>query len=45
VIHVDIPVILEKANIVLNMDHLPFAGNLPVGINCSLLGERFRHKI
>ena len=30
---VDIPVVLEKANVVFNMDHLAFAGDLPVGIN------------
>jgi len=32
-IHVDIPVVLKNANVVFNMDHLAFAGDLPVGIN------------
>jgi intracellular sulfur oxidation DsrE/DsrF family protein len=42
-IHVDIPVVLEKANVVFNMDHLAFAGNLPVGINyMHLLANRFK---
>jgi len=42
-IHVDIPVMLEKANVVFNMDHLVFAGDMPVGINCMrLLANRFR---
>ena len=42
-IHVDIPVVLEKANVVFNMDHLAFAGDLPVGINYMyLLANRFK---
>ena len=42
-IHVDIPVVLEKANVVFNMDHLALAGNLPVGINYMyLLANRFK---
>jgi intracellular sulfur oxidation DsrE/DsrF family protein len=42
-IHVDIPVVLEKANVVFNMDHLAFAGDLPVGINyMHLLANRFK---
>ena len=32
-IHIDIPVVLKEANVVFNMDHLAFAGDLPVGIN------------
>ena len=41
-IHVDIPVMLEKANVVFNMDHLAFAGDMPVGINyMRLLANRF----
>ena len=41
-IHVDIPVVLEKANVVFNMDHLAFAGDMPVGINyMHLLANRF----
>ena len=41
-IHVDIPVVLEKANVVFNMDHLVFAGDMPVGINyMRLLANRF----
>jgi intracellular sulfur oxidation DsrE/DsrF family protein len=34
---VGIPVVLEKANVVFNMDHLAFAGDVPVGINYMLL--------
>jgi len=42
-IHVDVPVVLEKANVVFNMDHLAFVGNLPVGINyMRLLANRFK---
>jgi intracellular sulfur oxidation DsrE/DsrF family protein len=40
---VEIPVVLEKANVVFNMDHLAFAGDVPVGINyMRLLANRFR---
>jgi hypothetical protein len=40
---VGIPVVLEKANVVFNMDHLAFAGDEPVGINYMLLlTNRFR---
>ena len=40
---VEIPVVLEKANVVFNLDHLAFAGDLPVGINyMRLLTNRFR---
>ncbi|MEN6530865.1 MAG: DsrE family protein [Anaerolineaceae bacterium] len=40
---VEIPVVLEKANVVFNMDHLAFAGDVPVGINhMHLLANRFR---
>ena len=42
-IHVDIPVVLKNANVVFNMDHLAFAGDLPVGINyMDLLANRFK---
>jgi DsrE/DsrF-like family. len=42
-IYVDIPVVLEKSNVVFNMDHLAFAGDLPVGINyMHLLANRFK---
>ena len=42
-IEVEIPVVLEKANVVFNMDHLAFAGDVPVGINyMHLLANRFR---
>lgn len=27
---VEVPVVLEKANVVFNMDHLAFAGDVPV---------------
>ena len=43
VIHVDIPVVLEKANVVFNMDHLAFAGDMPVGMKyMNLLSIRFK---
>ena len=42
-IRVDIPVVLEKADVVFNMDHLAFAGDLPVGMNyMRLLSARFK---
>jgi len=42
-IHVDIPVVLKNANVVFNMDHLAFTGDLPVGINyMHLLANRFK---
>lgn len=42
-VHVDIPVILEKADVVFNMDHLAFAGDMPVGMNyMHLLSGRFK---
>ena len=31
-IHIDIPVKLEKANVVFNLDHVAFTGDLPLGI-------------
>ncbi|MHB1460881.1 MAG: DsrE family protein [Armatimonadota bacterium] len=40
---VEIPVVLQKANVVFNMDHLAFAGDVPVGINyMRLLTNRLR---
>jgi intracellular sulfur oxidation DsrE/DsrF family protein len=40
---VEIPVVLEKANVVFNMDHLAFAGDVPVGMSYMLLlTNRFR---
>ena len=42
-IHIDIPVVLEKANVVFNMDHLAFDGDMPVGIKyMHLLVNRFK---
>ena len=42
-IHIDIPVVLKNANVVFNMDHLAFAGDMPVGINyMHLLATRFK---
>ena len=42
-IHIDIPVILKKANVVFNMDHLAFAGDMLVGIKyMNLLSIRFK---
>ena len=44
-IHVNIPVVLDKANVVFNMDHLAFAGDLPIGINyMHLLDNRFKEQ-
>ena len=44
-IHIDIPVVLKEANVVFNMDHLAFAGDLPVGINyMHLLAGRFKEQ-
>ena len=44
-IQVDIPVVLDKANVVFNMDHLAFAGDLPVGIHyMHLLANRFKEQ-
>jgi len=43
VIQIDIPVVLEKANVVFNMAHLTFDGDVPVGIKyMKLLAERFK---
>ena len=42
-IHIDIPVNLEKADVVFNMDHLAFSGDMPVGIKyMHLLADRFK---
>ncbi|MCL5031154.1 MAG: DsrE family protein [Bacteroidetes bacterium] len=42
-IHIDIPVVLKKANVVFNMDHLAFAGDVPVGIKyMHLLANRYK---
>jgi intracellular sulfur oxidation DsrE/DsrF family protein len=44
-IHVDIPVVLDKANVVFNIDHLAFAGDLPIGINyMHLLANSFKEQ-
>ncbi len=43
VIHIDIPVVLEKANVAFNMDHLAFDGDVPVGIKyMHLLANRYK---
>ncbi len=40
---VELQVALEKADVVFNMDHLAFAGDMPVGINyMHLLANRFK---
>ena len=40
-IHVDIPVDLKQANVVFNMDHRAFAGDMPIGMKyMQLLAER-----
>ena len=42
-IRVEIPVVLEKADVVFNMDHLVFSGDFPVGINyMHLLANRLK---
>ncbi|MEN6511706.1 MAG: DsrE family protein [Chloroherpetonaceae bacterium] len=42
-IRVEIPVVLEKADVVFNIDHLVFSGDFPVGINyMHLLANRFK---
>jgi intracellular sulfur oxidation DsrE/DsrF family protein len=42
-IQIDIPVKIEKANVVFNMDHLAFDGDMPVGIKyMHLLANRFK---
>jgi intracellular sulfur oxidation DsrE/DsrF family protein len=42
-INIDVPVKLEKANVVFNMDHLAFSGDMPVGIKyMHLLANRFK---
>ncbi len=42
-IRIDIPVALERADVVFNMDHLAFVGDMPVGMNyMRLLSARFR---
>ena len=42
-IRVDIPVVLERADVVFNMDHLAFIGDLPVGMNhMRMLANRFK---
>jgi intracellular sulfur oxidation DsrE/DsrF family protein len=41
-IRVDVPVMLEKADVVFNMDHLAFNGDLPIGIKyMDLLAKRY----
>lgn len=41
-IQINVPVKLEKANVVFNMDHLAFSGDVPVGIKyMHLLANRF----
>ena len=42
-IRIDIPVVLKKANVVFNMDHLAFSGDVPVGIKyMHLLALRYK---
>jgi intracellular sulfur oxidation DsrE/DsrF family protein len=42
-IHIDIPVVLEKADVVFNMDHMAFTGDLSIGINyMRMLSARFK---
>jgi len=42
-IRIEIPVSLQRANVVFNMDHLAFSGDMPVGIKyMHLLANRFK---
>lgn len=42
-IQINVPVKLEKANVVFNLDHLAFSGDMPVGIKyMHLLANRFK---
>lgn len=42
-IRIDIPVVLEKADVVFNMDHLAFTGDMSIGMNyMRLLSNRFK---
>lgn len=42
-IHVDIPVTLKQAKVVFNLDHLAFAGDMPVGMKyMGLLANRLK---
>jgi intracellular sulfur oxidation DsrE/DsrF family protein len=44
-IRIDVLVKLEKANVVFNMDHLAFAGDMPVGIKyMHLLASRYKEQ-
>ena len=44
-IHIDIPVKVEKANVLFNMDHLAFSGDMPVGIKyMHLLANRYKEQ-
>lgn len=41
-LHIDIPVKLEKAKVVFNMDHPAFSGDMPIGLRyMNLLSDRF----
>jgi hypothetical protein len=43
VIHIDIPVNLKKANVVFNISHVDFAGDVPAGIKyMKLLSDHFK---
>jgi len=42
-IRVDIPVVLEKADVVFNMDHMAFSGDMSIGVNyMRMLANRFK---
>jgi intracellular sulfur oxidation DsrE/DsrF family protein len=45
VIHIDVPVDFEKANVVFVMDHPAFAGDMPVGLRyMHLLAQRYNER-
>ncbi len=45
-IHIDIPIVLkEKSYVVFNMDHLAFAGDMPIGIKyMKVLSDHFKEQ-
>lgn len=44
-VHIDVPVTLKQANVVFNMDHLAFSGDMPVGIKyMHLLAKRYKEQ-
>ena len=44
-IHIDVPVKMKEAKMVFNMDHLAFAGDMPVGMKYMLLSSERLPKV